>query len=118
MNDTNRREHPEQHPMEQLTADIEQKQRNTTFPDLMINASDADALMWHGSPRITKIQRVGVGLFGITFLIAGIGMVSDAHRHGSWLECVVAAPFIGGGGKLLWNSIRKNAPSIETAKHG
>jgi hypothetical protein len=116
MNDTNRREHPEQHPMEQLAADIERKQCNTTFPNAMINASDADALMWHGSPRITKVQRVGVGIFGAFFFLAGIIMAREIYDRGSWPEYVVAAAFTFAGCKLLWNSIRKNAPSIEAAK--
>jgi hypothetical protein len=100
-----------QHPIDGLVSDIERRQRNTLFPDVMVNSSSADALMWNGSPRITKVQRIGVGLFGLTFLSGGIILASLVD--GFWLGYLIAAGFVGAGCKLLWNSVRKNKPSAK-----
>jgi hypothetical protein len=99
----------ESHPIEDLVHEVERRQHNTIHPDLMVNASDADALMLQGSPRITKVQRVGVGIFGIFFFFAGLSLASEIHLKDFWPGYLVAAGFVGLGLKLLWNSIRKNA---------
>jgi hypothetical protein len=100
---------PNNHPIEKLVEDVEFKQRNTTWPDVMANASSADELMWKGSRRITKVQRVGVGLFGLVFLGGGIGMVNAIYGQDVWwLSIPIGLAFVGVGCKLLWNSVRKN----------
>ena len=104
----------ENRPDQELVRDIERRQRNTTWPDVMANASNADALMWRGSRRITKIQRVGVGLFGLMFLLAGINVASSSS--GLWLGYFIAAAAAFVGCKLLWNSIRKNDPPKDGQK--
>jgi hypothetical protein len=108
----------ENRPDQELVSDIQRRQRNTTWPDVMTNASSADALMWRGSRRITKVQRVGVGLFGLFFLLAGVSFASDSIRNGWWLELVISAAFSLVGLKLIWNSIRKNEPQqLEPKDH-
>jgi hypothetical protein len=95
-------------PAEELVGDIERRQRNITFPDAMLNSSNADDLMWHGSPRITKVQRVGVGLFGIAFLMASVGLGNIMVQDRAWPALVVSTGFAYVGYRLLRNSIRKS----------
>ena len=97
-----------QHPIEKIVDVVRRKQRNTAWPDLIVNASGADELMWKGSPRITKVQRIGVGLFGVTFLIFGISFASSFQ--GQWPAYLIAFASVAVGCKLLWNSLRKNNP--------
>jgi hypothetical protein len=100
--------------IDELVSDVEFKQRNTTWPEVHVNASSADALMWKGSRRITKIQRVGVALFGLLFLLGGISIGSMSASFGGadvWLGVPIGIAFVGVGCKLLWNSIRKNDPA-------
>jgi hypothetical protein len=97
----------EQHPVERLVDAVESKQRNITWPDVMINASNADELMWKGSRRITKVQRVGVSLFGLVFVLSGISLANSFHK-GSWVGIPIGIGFALVGCKLLWNSVRKN----------
>jgi hypothetical protein len=100
----------EQHPIEKLVDEVEFRQRNTTYPDLIVNASGSDELMWKGSPRMTRVQRVGVGIFGLVFLLAGVSIVNEIYGRGDWwLSIPIGLAFAGVGCKLLWNSIRKNA---------
>jgi hypothetical protein len=106
---------PDKHPIENLVEDVEFKQHNTTFPDVMVNASGADELMWKGSRRITKVQRVGVGLFGLVFVLSGISFLTVFPREGWVMVIPVSTGFVVVGCKLLWNSVRKN--DDQKAKH-
>ena len=105
-----------QHPIERLADDVEFKQRNTTWPDVMVNASSADELMWKGSRRITKLQRVGVGLFGVLFVLAGVSIAGSFQGDGWWVGIPIEIGFILVGCKLLWNSFRKNDSPKEMQK--
>jgi hypothetical protein len=102
---------PHKHPVEKLVEDVEFKQRNTTWPDAVVNASSVDEVLWKGSRHITKIQRVGVALLGLAFVLIGILFIGDLDLGGSRLLSVL----FGTGslliaGRLLWNSIRRNDP--------
>ncbi|MGD0443948.1 MAG: hypothetical protein ABSA39_08425 [Edaphobacter sp.] len=102
----------DRHPIENLADDVRLRQRNTTWPDVMVNASSTDKLMWKGSPRITKVQRIGVALFGFLFVLGGLGIAISIRidQGGWWLGIPIAAAFVLVGCKLLWNSVRKNVP--------
>lgn len=105
------------HRGEDLFTEMELRQRNTTFPDVMKNASSVDALMWHGSSRITKVQRVGVGLFGLVFILAGVFFAQNSYQNGFWPAYLISGVLIGAGCKLVWNSIRQNAAKKDDGKH-
>jgi hypothetical protein len=114
----------EQHPIEKLANEVEFRQRNTTWPDAMVNASNADELMWKGSRRITKVQRIGVGLFGLVFLflgvlfvLGGVGITNMSDGNFSLMEVLFGLASGGVGCKLLWNSIRKNELSKSAGKN-
>ncbi|MGH9595696.1 MAG: hypothetical protein ACRD3K_02755 [Edaphobacter sp.] len=104
-----------QHPIEKLVEDVEFKQRNTTWPDAMVNASGVDELLFKGSRRITKIQRVGVAFLGLAFVLGGISILGsiDSTREGWWIGIPIATGIILVGCKLLWNGVRKNDPPRE-----
>jgi hypothetical protein len=110
MSDIHQNVKDEPHHIEQLVDEIEYRQHNTTYPDLLVNASSADELMWKGSARITKVQRIGLGLFGLAFMIGGISLVNAIYGQKDWwLSIPIGLAFFGVGCKLLWNSVRKNA---------
>jgi hypothetical protein len=104
-----------QHPIEKLVDDVEFRQRITTWPEAMVNASSADELMWKGSRRITKVQRIGVAIFGLVFVLSGIS-ISSSFGDGWWVVIPIATGFILVGCKLLWNSVRKNDPPKPSEK--
>jgi hypothetical protein len=110
---------PKQHPIEKLIDDVESKQHNTTWPETMVNAKGVDELLWKGSRRITKVQRVGVALLGLAFVLCGVLFIGDFGSHGDsrWLPIFFGTGCILMGGKFLWNSICKNdAPKAKTRK--
>jgi hypothetical protein len=101
---------PHKHPIEKLADDVEFRQRNTTWPDAMVNASSVDEVLWKRSRHITKIQRVGVALLGLAFVLIGILFIGDRDLGGSRLSVLFGTGSLLIGGKLLWNSIRRNGP--------
>ena len=108
-----------QHPIEKLMDDVESKQHNTTWPETMVNAKAVDELLWKGSRRITKIQRVGVALLGLAFVLCGILFIGDFGSHGDsrWLPIFFGTGFILVGCRFLWNSIHENdAPKATTRR--
>jgi hypothetical protein len=99
------------HPIEKLADEVEFRQRNTTWPDAMVNASSVDEVLWKRSRHITKIQRIGVALLGLAFVLIGILFIGDRDLGGSRLLSVLfGTGSLLIGGKLLWNSIRRNDP--------
>ena len=102
-----------QHPIEKLMDSVESKQHNTTWPETMVNAKDVDELFWKGSRRITKIQRIGVALLGLTLIAVGVLFIGDFGSDGDsrWLPILFGTASILIGCKFLWNSIRKNDAS-------
>jgi hypothetical protein len=108
--------HKQQHPIEKLVDEVKHKQSNVTYPDVLLNARNVDALLWKGSHRVTKIQRVGVLLLSLAFLLVGILFVSDVNLGSPWLRLPFGLAAIGIACKLLWNSIRRNAPSKHLAE--
>ncbi len=54
-----RKEHDEERHA-YLLEEVSRRQRNTLWPDAMVNSSSVDALLWKGSPKATKVQRVGI----------------------------------------------------------
>jgi hypothetical protein len=102
-----------QHPIEKLMDDVESKQHSTTWPETMVNAKGVDELLWKGSRRITKVQRVGVALLGLALVLCGVLFIGDFSTHGDsrWLPIFFGTACILIGCKFLWNSIRKNDTS-------
>jgi hypothetical protein len=108
-----------QHPIEKLMDDVESKQHNTTWPETMVNAKGVDELLWKGSRRITKIQRVGVALLGLAFVLCGVLFIGDFGSHGDsrWLPIFFGTGCILVGCRFPWNSIHKNdAPKATTRR--
>src|SRR5580700_964371 len=52
--------------------DVRAKQRNTVWPDTIRNGRSVDRLLWKGSPNATRVQRIGIAIFGMVFLILGL----------------------------------------------
>jgi hypothetical protein len=52
--------------------DVQAKQRNTVWPDTMRNGRSVDSLIWKGAPSATRVQRIGIAIFGMFFLILGL----------------------------------------------
>jgi len=61
---------------EQVREEIEAKQRATVWPDTIRNGVSVDAFLWKGDPHAKPIQRAGLVVFGLNFLILSIVTIS------------------------------------------
>ena len=103
------RHEPEENEPDQqeLIDNFAAKQRNTLWPDALRNSSTVDELLWKGSPRPSKVQRAGVVVFGVLFMILAFSMATIAVDSHSPLTGLVACGLLYAASRMLWNSIPK-----------
>ena len=95
---------------QRIIEDIEDKQRNTVWPDAMINSKGVDEFLWKGSPDAPLVQRIEAWIFGSLFILIGLGWAAAAYeRH--WLPiAVLSIAWFLIGGKVFLNGFRKRRP--------
>jgi hypothetical protein len=99
-----------------LIEDVRARQRNTTWPDAMVNSSSVDELLWKGSPRATKVQRIGIAIFGLTFAFLGVIFEMIASQKDELVPVFVGLLLLALGTKLLLNAFKGNPKSVRGRK--
>jgi hypothetical protein len=93
---------------ERLVEEIEAKQRNTVWPDTMINSRGVDEFLWKGSPDAPLVQRIGAWIFGLTFILLGLGLFDIAYeKHDRVLGVFSLLPLFLGV-KVFLNGFRRH----------
>ena len=88
--------HPERRAdREDFIREIEDRQRNIVWPGPLANGRLVDKLVSKGSPDATVAQRVGIEIFGLSFLLWGSVFLSFAN------PCLLL------GARVLYNAFRK-----------
>ena len=76
----------------------------------MRNGRNVDDLLWKGDPKAPPVQRFGIALFGVVFILIGIGSVSAALQRewelGSLIQIILFCGSSLVGLRLLWNAFR------------
>ncbi len=94
-------------PGRKLYEEVQARQRNTTWPDAMKNSRGVDDLLWNGSPNPTRVQRAGILIFGISYIVAGAALMTLAsEQHTKILGCFSLLP-ISIGVKVTYNAFFK-----------
>jgi hypothetical protein len=93
---------------ERLVEEIEAKQRNTLWPDTMKNSSSVDEFLWKGSPDALLVQRMGAWIFGLLFILVGIGWLLVAIQKQYWVVGVLSIFWFFIGGKIFLNGFRRH----------
>jgi len=96
----------------ELLAEVESRQRNIVWPDTMRNSRGMDELLWKGSLTATKVQRVGIAVWGLLFLSLGLFFmfVLGPEQH-SIMEVVFGLLLVALGTKISLNAfMRKPKP--------
>ncbi len=86
---------------------IAAKQRNVTWPAPLINSRAVDVLLWRGSANVTPVQRIGICLFGIVFLLGGVVLIGFAREERSVALGIFAFLWILLGLRVCWNGVRR-----------
>ena len=100
-----------------LIEDVRAKQQNVLWPNATVNSSSVDALLWKGSPSATKVQRVGIGIFGLGF--ASIGAICEfgAYEKDELFLMFFGLPCLALGAKLFLNAFKRNPKPVSAKKH-
>jgi len=91
-----------------LIQDVTARQKNTLWPDAMVNSSSVDALLWRGSPNATKVQRIGIAIWGLCFACLGaVGELGAYEKHELFL-LLFGLPWLALGTKIFLNAFKRN----------
>ena len=90
-----------------LIEDVEARQRNTLWPDAMVNSSSVDALLLKGSAKATKVQRIGIAIWGLTFVCLGMGLEFAAFEKGSRLFVFMGLLVLALGATVFLNAFKR-----------
>ncbi|GGH07179.1 hypothetical protein [Silvibacterium dinghuense] len=85
-------------------AEVERNQSNIVWEDAHKNAARVDGLLWKGSEDAPMVQRVGIAIFALFFMLIGLGVINLGREQGILL-CYV----IGGWSILLAAWLIRNA---------
>jgi hypothetical protein len=96
--------------------DIEAKQKNTTWPDTMINSRSVDAFLWKGDPNAPLVQRIGAWIFGLTFILGGLLWVDVAYEKHWGVIGVLSIGWFLVGGKVFLNGFRRRKDKTPRTK--
>jgi hypothetical protein len=92
-------------PQFELQNDVERRQRNTVWPDVLKNSVTVDGFLWHGSPNATVVQRIAAAIFGCCFISGSTFLLTLAIRDHSEIVLVNAIIFLLIGWKVFANAI-------------
>jgi membrane associated rhomboid family serine protease len=55
--------------VERIRKDVEERQRGILVPNLIRSGRSVDEFMWKGDPKASLVQRIGLLIFGLMFLV-------------------------------------------------
>jgi hypothetical protein len=99
-----------------LIEDVKASQRNTLWPDAMVNSSSVDALLWKGSPKATKVQRIGIAIWGLTFACLGAFFELVASEKHEPFLMFFGLLWFALGAKILLNAFKRNPRPTKAKK--
>jgi hypothetical protein len=93
-----------------LRIEYEEKQSATTYPETLRAGRTVDEFLWKGDPKAAPVQRVGLFIFALMFLIPFIGFVVFTIADHYWLNKLIGVT-LGtlcgiAGFRLLYNAFR------------
>jgi hypothetical protein len=98
-----------------LLEDVERRQRNTVWPDPLVNGRAVDEYLWKGKPTAPLVQRIGAVVFGCAYLIAGAGLaVTLLEKHLYPLVISIVCWLVAG--KMLMNALKRKRVSRNRRK--
>jgi hypothetical protein len=115
---------------EKFIEETKLKQRNTVWPHTLLNGRSVDEFLWKGSPEASPVKRIGAFIFGITYMLGGLGLIEadreSAPDRRSLALVIIGVAFILVGLKVFFNAFRRHKSrggSVSehgepTARHG
>jgi hypothetical protein len=88
--------------------EIKDQQRNTLWPDALRNGRSVYEFLWKGSPDAPLVQRIGACIFGLTFILGGLGWLDVAYEKHDRIFGVFSILWFFLGAKLIFNGFRRH----------
>lgn len=82
-------------------------QKNVIWPDVLRGSRSVDELLWKGARNAPLVQRVGVVVLALGYLMMALVFTSMAVASGDWPMGVFAALLFGVGGWFIRNALMK-----------
>ena len=93
---------------QQVLESVKSKQRNTVWPEPLVNSRNVDEFLWKGASDALLVQRVGACLFGMTFVLIGVGWFAAGYAKDWWLFCLLSIVWFFVGVRIFLNGFRKH----------
>ncbi len=87
--------------------DMRDRQRNTVFPDTLRGGRSVDELLFKGVPHAPLVQRIGVLVIALSYVIIGVAFVLMTLEKKQWLTGLFAAVIFAAAGWFIRNALRK-----------
>jgi len=104
----------DKHTFEHVRADAEERQKNILWEDARRGGRSVDAFLWRGDPHAKPIQRAGLIVFGLMFLMLAIACASipfQKHFEEGWpVEFFMALLAFLIALRLFRNALRRDKP--------
>ncbi|HKF48564.1 MAG TPA: hypothetical protein VKB38_14495 [Terracidiphilus sp.] len=98
---------------EQVRAQIDAKQKAILWDDARKGGAAVDAFFWKGDPNARPIQRAGLIVFAMAFLLFSLAIASipfEKHFEDGWsVDFLMAAGALAISARLIRNALRGNA---------
>lgn len=85
---------------------VKASQKNTIWPDVLRGSRSVDELLWKGARDAPMVQRIGVVILALAYLLVAVVFVSIAVEQGSWFAGTFAVILFGVGGWFIRNALR------------
>lgn len=106
------RHNEQERTFEEVRADVEARQSNLLWEDAHKNGASVDGFLWKGDPNAKPIQRAGLVVFALCFLLLAISIGSipfdKPGEDGSIVVFVISGLFLALSLRLFWNAFRRN----------
>jgi hypothetical protein len=77
---------------------LKASQRNIVFPDTLRGGRSVDELFWKGARDAPLVQRIGVVILALSYVLVGVVLIAMAIEQGNWfIGAFAAIPFVVGG---------------------
>lgn len=83
------------------------RQRNIVFPDVLRGGRSVDELLWKGARDAPLVQRIGVVILALAYVMVGAVFIAMAIEQGNWFTGAFAAVLFGVAGWFIRNALLK-----------
>ena len=87
--------------------DLKARQRNLVFPDVLRGGRSVDELLWKGARDAPLVQRIGVVILALAYVLVGIVFVSMSVEQGEWFTGAFAGLLFIAAGWFIRNALRR-----------